>query len=82
MTLTPECLFFQAVDDMYAERIGHGYRIMGDKSAYARCLKEKIHFETCPTSSILTGSVSISDAMMRKHPILVSINSELEPVLF
>jgi adenosine deaminase len=56
---------------MFAERIGHGYRIMNDKSAYARCLKEKVHFEACPTSSILTGSVSIRDAMLRQHPIMV-----------
>lgn len=59
-----------AIDEMYAERIGHGYRIMQDPVAYERCLKEKIHFEACPTSSILTGSVSITDASLFRHPIL------------
>ena len=57
---------------MFAERIGHGYRVMNDSKAYERCLKERIHFEACPTSSILTGSVSIQDAMLHRHPILVS----------
>ena len=30
----------------------------------------QIHFETCPTSSILTGSVPLSQAALIKHPIV------------
>ena len=30
----------------------------------------QIHFETCPTSSILTGSVGLSQAALIKHPIV------------
>ena len=30
----------------------------------------QIHFETCPTSSILTGSVALSQAALIKHPIV------------
>ena len=46
----------QALDILHAERIGHGYRVLEDENLYARCLRDKVHFETCPTSSILTGA--------------------------
>ena len=46
----------QALDIMHANRIGHGYHVLEDAALYARCLKERVHFETCPTSSILTGA--------------------------
>ena len=46
----------QALDILHAERIGHGYRVLEDDNLYARCLRDKVHFETCPTSSILTGA--------------------------
>ena len=29
---------------------------MRDSALYARCLRDKVHFEVCPTSSILTGA--------------------------
>uniref|UniRef100_A0A0K2TZ03 adenosine deaminase n=1 Tax=Lepeophtheirus salmonis TaxID=72036 RepID=A0A0K2TZ03_LEPSM len=71
----------EALDEMYAERIGHGYHILEDKSLYKRCLRDKIHFETCPISSYLTGAVPLSTI---RHPILTfaddnanfSINSD------
>jgi adenosine deaminase len=53
---------------MHAERIGHGYRVVKDAKLYLRCLKDRVHFETCPNSSILTGSVPIGDVY--NHPIL------------
>lgn len=46
----------QALDRLHAQRIGHGYRVLEDDQLYARCLEERVHFETCPTSSILTGA--------------------------
>lgn len=46
----------QALDIMHADRIGHGYHVLEDAALYARCLKQRVHFETCPTSSILTGA--------------------------
>ena len=42
---------------------------MQDQELYRKCINT-IHFETCPTSSILTGSVKMEDALMCKHPIL------------
>jgi len=46
----------QALDRLFAQRIGHGYKAIEDPSLYSRCLRERVHFETCPTSSILTGA--------------------------
>ncbi|GBN79430.1 Adenosine deaminase [Araneus ventricosus] len=56
-----------ALNDMLAERIGHGYHVVDDEEIYADCLEQRVHFETCPYSSVLTGSVPLQDA---KHPIV------------
>lgn len=56
-----------AVDKMLAERIGHGYHIFEDPDIYMMCLTKNVHFEACPYSSLLTGSVPLSTA---KHPIV------------
>jgi adenosine deaminase len=52
---------------MHAERIGHGYRMMRDENVYEKYGKtERIHFEACPYSSIMTGSVGL---VWAEHPI-------------
>ena len=50
----------QALDVLHAQRIGHGYRVLEDEQLYARCLRDRVHFETCPTSSLLTGAQPLS----------------------
>ncbi|XP_043217917.1 adenosine deaminase-like isoform X2 [Amphibalanus amphitrite] len=55
-----------ALDKMHAERIGHGYHVLEDKELYKRCIKERVHFECCPSSSHLTGSVPLTQT---KHPV-------------
>jgi len=50
----------QALDILHAQRIGHGYRVLEDEELYARCLRERVHFEVCPTSSLLTGAQPLS----------------------
>jgi len=56
-----------AIDTMHAERIGHGYRMMRDENVYEKYGKtERIHFEACPYSSIMTGSVGLDWA---EHPV-------------
>ena len=50
----------QALDTLHAQRIGHGYRVLEDNELYQRCLSDRVHFETCPTSSILTGAQPLS----------------------
>eukprot|EP00088_Acartia_fossae_P062146 TRINITY_DN7486_c0_g1_i1.p1 TRINITY_DN7486_c0_g1~~TRINITY_DN7486_c0_g1_i1.p1 ORF type:complete len:364 (-),score=82.82 TRINITY_DN7486_c0_g1_i1:340-1431(-) len=52
----PAACVEQALDVLKAKRIGHGYRVLENPKLYERCLKEGVHFETCPTSSILTGA--------------------------
>jgi adenosine deaminase len=60
-----------AIEDLFAERIGHGYRVIQDPELYKKCINEyNIHFETCPTSSILTGSVPMEQAVLLKHPVI------------
>jgi len=46
----------QALSKLHAQRIGHGYRVLEDEALYTKCLQDQVHFETCPTSSILTGA--------------------------
>lgn len=56
----------KALDEMHAERIGHGYKVVDDPDLYERCRKENIHFEVCPLSSVKTGSVPDD---LDKHPL-------------
>ncbi|KAL0275157.1 UNVERIFIED_CONTAM: hypothetical protein PYX00_003107 [Menopon gallinae] len=58
----------RAVELYQAERIGHGYRVLEDPNIYKNCQNKKIHFECCPWSSFLTGSVPLG---VKKHPIAV-----------
>lgn len=53
---------------MQAERIGHGYRIMQDEGAYQKYAiqRKDIHFEACPRSSVMTGSVGVD---WKNHPV-------------
>jgi adenosine deaminase len=56
-----------ALTEMRAERIGHGYRLTNDEKSYKKyALEERIHFEACPYSSVLTGSVPHD---WKAHPI-------------
>ncbi|KAG7165091.1 Adenosine deaminase-like 1 [Homarus americanus] len=59
-----------AVEALGAERIGHGYRVVEDESIYQMCLKENIHFEVCPHSSYLTGSIGSLKTKSKRHPVL------------
>lgn len=59
-----------AVEMFGAERIGHGYRVLEDEEIYKMCLRENIHFETCPHSSYLTGSMQSLTSPSKRHPIL------------
>ena len=62
--------FLYSIDIMGAERIGHGYHALDDPAVYQRCRDENVHFEVCPTSSIMTGAVSAGDAASLKHPLI------------
>ncbi|XP_052761783.1 adenosine deaminase-like [Mya arenaria] len=76
----------QAIDEMNAERIGHGYRVLENEDLYAEIRRRGIHLETCPISSICTGAVPED---VHKHPVVrfahdkanFSINSD-DPLVF
>lgn len=53
-----------------AERIGHGYRVIEDEDVYQMCLREDVHFEVCPHSSYLTGSIGSLTTKSKRHPVL------------
>ncbi|XP_043234833.1 adenosine deaminase-like [Amphibalanus amphitrite] len=55
-----------ALDEMHAERIGHDYHVLEDEELYKRCIKERVHFECCPSSSYHAGLVPLTQT---KHPI-------------
>ncbi|VDM44681.1 unnamed protein product [Toxocara canis] len=60
-------VFLKAIEDMKAERIGHGYRLLRDESAYQKyAVQQRVHLETCPYSSVMTGSVPLD---WPHHPI-------------
>ncbi|GMR49265.1 hypothetical protein PMAYCL1PPCAC_19460, partial [Pristionchus mayeri] len=57
-----------ALNEMHAERIGHGYRILRDEEAYRKYFihQRRAHLEGCPLSSVMTGAV---DPDWSKHPV-------------
>ncbi|XP_037080840.1 adenosine deaminase-like [Pollicipes pollicipes] len=55
-----------AIDEMQAERIGHGYYVLEDEELYRRCVSQGVHFECCPSSSFLTGAVPLTET---RHPV-------------
>jgi adenosine deaminase len=55
----------QAVDDLGAERIGHGVRVLEDSELAARVAAAGILCEVCPTSNLLLGVVDELDS----HPL-------------
>lgn len=58
----------RAVDEMHAERVGHGYHLLDDPASYNKyAIKERLHLEACPLSSVMTGSVKLD---WPKHPIV------------
>ncbi|CAB3409674.1 unnamed protein product [Caenorhabditis bovis] len=58
----------RAIQDMHAERIGHGYRVMRDPQMYHDHFvsDRSIHLEACPYSSVMTGAVPLN---WKEHPI-------------
>nr|XP_032623314.1 adenosine deaminase-like [Chelonoidis abingdonii] len=82
----PPSVIKEAINVLKTERIGHGYHVLKDPALYRELLSKKMHFETCPWSSILTGAC---DPDFRKHPIIqfrkdkanYSLNTD-DPLIF
>ncbi|XP_053382825.1 adenosine deaminase-like [Mercenaria mercenaria] len=76
----------EALDDLHAERIGHGYRVLEDEIIYKEVREKHVHLETCPISSICTGAVPED---IHQHPVVrfaedkanYSLNSD-DPFVF
>lgn len=54
-----------AIENLGAERIGHGVRVLEDESVMALAREREIAFEVCPTSNFQTGVVK----EFEKHPL-------------
>src|SRR5262249_8032320 len=69
-----------AIEELGAERIGHGIYIHRDPAVMALARERGVLFELCPTSNWLTSSVpSIATHPIRtlmEHGVPVSINSD------
>ncbi len=64
----------QAVDDLGAERIGHGVRVLEDRELTARVAAAGILCEVCPTSNFLLGVVDELDG----HPLPLMLEAGLD----
>jgi adenosine deaminase len=54
-----------AIENLSAERIGHGVRVLEDESVMALAREREVAFEVCPTSNFQTGVVK----EFEKHPL-------------
>ncbi len=76
---------WEALDELGAERIGHGIRAVEDEGLMARLARERIPVEVCPTSNVSLGmSASLAAHpfdRMRRAGLAVSVNSD-DPPLF
>lgn len=69
----------QAVLEMGAERIGHGYHVLDDARVYKLAKDRGLHFEACPTSSVFTSSNKFEDHAMQKFAedgVSFSVNTD------
>ncbi len=82
-TTGPQTIW-DALDDLGAERIGHGTSAVQDEKLVAHLVEHQIPLEVCPTSNIATRAVDV----LENHPIrqmydagvLVTVNSDDPPM--
>lgn len=55
----------EAIEDVGAERLGHGVRIIRDSSIVSMAREREVAFEICVTSNVQSGSVK----SLKKHPL-------------
>ncbi|CAH8826354.1 unnamed protein product [Trichobilharzia szidati] len=58
---------YEAVTALHAERIAHGYQILENENLYQYITEEKVHFEMCPSTSVMTGAIDMKNP--KNHPI-------------
>ena len=62
---------WQAVEDLGAQRIGHGCSAITDRELMARLARDRVLVECCPTSNFQTGAVG-KDA---RHPVFAFLEA-------
>jgi adenosine deaminase len=63
----------QAINDGYAERLGHGFRILDDDELVAEVAATGIPLEVCPHSNVLLGLVP----SLAEHPLPKLLDADL-----
>ncbi|HET7386165.1 MAG TPA: adenosine deaminase [Nocardioidaceae bacterium] len=75
---------WDAVEQLGAERIGHGTSAVLDERLLAHLADRRIPLEVCPTSNIATGAVGAIEEhpirVMREAGVLVTVNSDDPPM--
>lgn len=68
----------KALDVLHAERIGHGYAVALDDVLLKRVIKDRVHLELCPISSVFTGNYLRSPAIAKfiTNGVLFSISTD------
>jgi aminodeoxyfutalosine deaminase len=83
-TTGPEAIW-SAINDLGAERIGHGIRCLEDPRLTAYLRERQLPLEVCPTSNVRTGQVASLNAHPMKRMIdtglMVTVNSD-DPGMF
>lgn len=76
---------WRALDELGAERIGHGIRAVEDPSLVERLARERVPLEVCPSSNVALGfAPSLADHpfdRLWRSGVAVSVNSD-DPPLF
>ncbi|MDL4776429.1 adenosine deaminase [Actinomadura xylanilytica] len=79
----PETIW-EALDELGAERIGHGTNCLVDPRLVGRLREEQIPLEVCPTSNVCTGQVpdlaSHPLPRMLEEGLFVTLNSDDPPM--
>jgi aminodeoxyfutalosine deaminase len=72
-----------AVDDLGADRIGHGIAVLADPALTARLAADGVVFELCPSSNVSLGLVTGLDehpiVAMRDAGLALTVNSDDPP---
>ncbi|CAI9719631.1 adenosine deaminase-like isoform X2 [Octopus vulgaris] len=63
----------EAVDDMFAERVGHGYHVIEDDHLYKQIRNDNIHLETCLVSSFRTQAFLEE---IQNHPVTTFLKDD------
>jgi adenosine deaminase len=67
----------EAIEELGAERIGHGVRVLEDENVVALAREHNIPFEVCVTSNFQSGVVPT----LESHPLIAMIESGLNVTL-